>query len=272
MPRDLRDDVRGGPEAVEADPPRVAGHPQRAVADEARAQPGREFLVREAVRKREAIARVGQRELRVAAVDRIAGEARRVAEIFASGDAVSALAARPREPRNADALADAEPRDVRAQRGDGAHDFMARDDGGARVRQLAVHDVQVGAADAARVDAHQHLAGAGNRVGHVLAVERAARRPQDHRKHAFLPRGTPRVRSARVFPVRRRRGSWACQALVSTSRFNATGSRILMMRPCTWITPSRCRRDSSRLTVSSLRPRKLPISSRVIRSTYSDDE
>ena len=47
--RDLGQDVRGGAEAVQADPLRVAGHPQRAVSDQPRAQQRRRLQVRVAV-------------------------------------------------------------------------------------------------------------------------------------------------------------------------------------------------------------------------------
>ncbi len=59
---------------------------------------------------------------------------------------------------------------------------------------------------------------------------------------------------------------------VRTSWCSASRSTSLMMRPCTSIIPSWWNRENSRLTVSSLRPRWLPISSRVIRSRNSVDE
>ena len=102
---DLADDVRGGAEAVEAEPLGVAGHPQRAVADQPGAQQRRGLEVRVAVGDREAEARVGDRVLGEAAVEVAAGEARAVAQVLAAGAAVAARAAGPAQPRHADALA-----------------------------------------------------------------------------------------------------------------------------------------------------------------------
>ena len=63
------DDVRGRAEAVEPEPLGVARQPQRPVADQPAAQQRRGLRVRVAVRQREAEALVGDRLLRVAAVD-----------------------------------------------------------------------------------------------------------------------------------------------------------------------------------------------------------
>ena len=57
--RDLADDVRRGAEAVEAEALGVAGHPQRAVADQPGAEQRRGLEVAVAVGQREAEARVG---------------------------------------------------------------------------------------------------------------------------------------------------------------------------------------------------------------------
>ena len=74
--RDLADHVRGGPEAVEAEAARVAGEPQRAVADQPAAQQRRRLLVGSVVGEGEAEALVGDGQLGEAAVDVAAGEAR----------------------------------------------------------------------------------------------------------------------------------------------------------------------------------------------------
>ena len=81
--RDLADDVGAGAEAVEPEALRVAGHPQRAVADEPGAQQRRGLEVAEALGQREGVARVGHRARRVAAVAVEAGEARALAEVLA---------------------------------------------------------------------------------------------------------------------------------------------------------------------------------------------
>ena len=97
--RDLADDVGGRAEAVQPDPLRVAGEPQRAVADEPGAEERRRLLVGVAVRDREAVALVRDRELGVAAVEVVAGEAGAVAEVLAAGQAEATLAARPARAR-----------------------------------------------------------------------------------------------------------------------------------------------------------------------------
>ena len=65
---DLADDVRAGAEAVEPEPLPVAGHAQRAVADEPGAQQRRGLEVAEALGQREGVAAVGHGVRRVAAV------------------------------------------------------------------------------------------------------------------------------------------------------------------------------------------------------------
>ena len=104
-PRDLRDDVRGGAEAVQPEPLGVAREPQRAVADQPRAEQRRRLEVAEPVGDREAEALVGDDPLGVAAVDVVAGEARAVAEVLAAARAEAALAARPAEPGHAEPAA-----------------------------------------------------------------------------------------------------------------------------------------------------------------------
>ena len=74
---DLADHVRRRPEPVQPEALRVAGEPQRAVADQAAAQQRRGLLVGQLVGQRQAVALVGDRQLGVAAVDVAAGEARR---------------------------------------------------------------------------------------------------------------------------------------------------------------------------------------------------
>ena len=155
MARDLGDDVRGRAEPVEAEALRVAGQPQRAVADQSRAEERRGLQIRITLREREAEALVGDRVLRVAAVAVVAGEARPVAEVLASARAVAAVAVRPAEPRNADAVAAREALAVARGTRD---DLMAEHERQLRLGQLAVGDVQVGSADAAGCDLEQQLA------------------------------------------------------------------------------------------------------------------
>src|SRR5205823_6081720 len=97
---------------------------------------------------------VGDRVLGVATVEVVAGEAGPVAEVLASAQAVAALAAGPAEPRDAD------PPAARLVDPD---DLVPGDERELRVGKLAVHDVEVGAADPAGVDADEKLPGVGRR-------------------------------------------------------------------------------------------------------------
>src|SRR5262249_15058372 len=125
--------------------------------DQARAQQRRGLPVGIARRDRKAVARVGHRLLRVPAVDVVPGEAGSVAQVLLAGAAVAALAARPAQPRHADAIADAEAGDIGSDRRDGTDDLVAGDERELRIGQLAVEDVQVRAADRAGVHAQEDL-------------------------------------------------------------------------------------------------------------------
>ena len=108
--------------------------------------------------QREHVARVGDGVLGVAAVALIAGEARLRAEVLGAAPAEAAAPARPAEPGDADAVADRDIAHAVAERLDRADDLVAEDERQCRVGQLAVDDVQVGAADAAGPHPDQHLA------------------------------------------------------------------------------------------------------------------
>ena len=128
VPRDLDDDVGGGAEAVEPEPFGVAGQAERAVADEPGAEERRGLQVVVLLRDREAVALVGHDPLRVAAVEVVAREAGRLAEVLAAREAVAADAVRPAEPRHAETAPVLCPAD----------DLVAEDERELRVRQLAV--------------------------------------------------------------------------------------------------------------------------------------
>ena len=112
-------------------------------------------------REGEGVALVGHGVFGVAAVEGIAGELRRVAEVLPAPAAVAAPAAGVAQPGHADAVADPEFFDPRAHRGHGADDLVADDQGQFGLGEFAVDDVQVGAADAAGVDPDEHLLRAG---------------------------------------------------------------------------------------------------------------
>jgi hypothetical protein len=69
------------------------------------------------------------------------------------------------EPRNADTLAHVQVLDAGADRIDSAYDLVARDNRHYRIRQFAIDDMQVGAADAAGGDPKPYLTLPGLPIG-----------------------------------------------------------------------------------------------------------
>ena len=126
---------------------------------------------------------VGDGVLREAAVELIAREAGALAEVLAAAQAVAALAARPAEPGHADALAGREGVNSVPGADHGSDDLVPGHEGQLRLSELAVDDVQVGTADAARVDADEHLATRDLGIRENACPQRAAGLVQDHRAH-----------------------------------------------------------------------------------------
>ncbi len=88
-----------------------------------------------------------------------------------------------RQPGNADPLADGEILDPGAEPLDQADHLVAGNDRQPRIGQLAVDDVQIGAADAAGFDANQQPPRPGRRRRPLFEDERRADRMQRHRAH-----------------------------------------------------------------------------------------
>ncbi len=164
MARDLRHDMRSRAEAVDAEALARTSELQRAVADQPGAEQRRGFGVAIAVRNRKHVACVGHGVLGIAAVDLVAGEARMVAEIFGALAAIGACAVGIAEPRHADAHPRSEALDAVAQGLDAPDDLVPEHERKLRLRELAVEDMQVGAAHPARRDLDQDLVRA--RSGH----------------------------------------------------------------------------------------------------------
>ena len=175
------------PQRPSRDPRRARDRTQRAVADDAGAEQRRDLARRQ--RRGHAIHERRRRHgvLGEAAVHVPAGEARLEAEVLVAARAEAARAAGAVQPGDPDAIAGAPRRDARPAARDAADHLMTGHDLRALRRELALDDVQVGAADAAHLDAHQHLAGP--RLGHGAFDERertrrdVARRAQPHRPH-----------------------------------------------------------------------------------------
>ena len=160
---DLGDDVPGRAEAVDAEPLGVARHHQRPPADQAGAQQRRDRNIVAVLAERESIARVGNGVRGEAAVARVAGKERTVAEIFHALPAKPADAAGVSEPGNSDPVADPMRRDVAADEVDAADDFMAGNDWISDAGKFGVDDMKVGPADPTRahLDANFSVAWAG---------------------------------------------------------------------------------------------------------------
>ena len=158
--------------------PRIAP-PQRPIADNARTQQRGRLDVAERLGQR--VDEIGRRHgiLGVAAVGVIAGEAGRLAEVLLSPGAEAALAAGVPQPGHAHPLAQTNgvPRPARLTSASSVEssspkspsacgpilsttpdDLMAGDDGHFLLRQVALDDVQIGAADGTATDPNPHFA------------------------------------------------------------------------------------------------------------------
>src|SRR4029453_1729795 len=129
VPRDLGDEMRGGAEAVETEALRVAREAERAIAEDPGAGERGPFRVADTLGERQDVARVGDGQLRVAAVDVVAGEARARAEVLAPGAAEAARAARPGEPGDAHPVALGERRHLGPHPRDAADHLVPEDEG-----------------------------------------------------------------------------------------------------------------------------------------------
>ena len=158
------------------------GQAQRPVADQAGAEErgGLEVVVGLGDGKAEALVRDDL--LGVAAVELIAGEARAVAQVLPPAQAVTTLAVGPAKPGDADALAGGE---AGPAFGHSPDDLVPGDERQLRVGQLAVDDVEIGSADAARVHGDQHLTGLRDGHGELGLPERLPGAVEHHRLHGL---------------------------------------------------------------------------------------
>src|SRR5579864_9272849 len=95
-----------------------------------------------------------------------------VAKIFRAGAAVGAGSVGVVKPGNADARAEVEGLESRSESFHDANDLMTGDHRRFALRQFAFDDVEIGAADAAAVDADEDFAGGRLRRGHAGVDER----------------------------------------------------------------------------------------------------
>src|SRR4051812_5524064 len=154
---DLRDDVRSRAETVNAESRRVAGFAKRSVSDQTGTKQGCGPDIIEHIRNRKSETRVRDRELRVAAIDGVAGESCARAQVLAIGNAILAFAASPAEPGNPDAIASLKILDAVSDFLDASDNFVTGHERQLWFRQLAIDDVQIRPANRTRADLHQQL-------------------------------------------------------------------------------------------------------------------
>jgi hypothetical protein len=184
--RELGDDVGRSTEAIDAQGTGAEGLAVGAVADQPGAEQRRRLQIAVALGQGEAVVRLRLGIFGIAAIGLVAGEGRCVAKVLAAGAAIGTNPASASEPGDADALAGREAGDAVPQLLDRTDDFVSRHDRQLRVGQLAVDDVQVGAADAAGAHLHDDLAGSGSRPGHFDQSQRLAGPLQAHGSHRRL--------------------------------------------------------------------------------------
>src|SRR3569832_2241409 len=188
--RDLRGDMGCGAEALKADSLCVSSHLERAIANQPGAQERCCFYIAETGRDRKTIALMRDGIFRIAAIDLIAGEPRPVAKIFASAAAESTFAARPAQPGHAHAHAHLEGLHLFTEPLERADDFMSGNKRGLWIGELAIDHVQIGATDAASMDANDNFVRSGicDRA-RLVEPERLPSAVQHHGTHGNLLRG-----------------------------------------------------------------------------------
>src|SRR6185437_5106624 len=173
-------------EAVEAEMGATAGSAIGAITDEARAKKGRQLLGGRTDRERKAKASVCDDLLGIAPVDRVASEESVLAEVLLTGAAIAAESAGPGEPGDTHPVARPIAGDRRPDLGDRADDLVAGRDGVVDVGQLAVQEVQIGAADAAGLYRDADLVLAGRLQRNLFQAKRRAGGRESHRFHIGL--------------------------------------------------------------------------------------
>src|SRR5262249_38265709 len=151
------------------------GHAIAAPADQTGTQKRRRLRVVGCAWQREAEPRIGDRMRRIAAIARIAGEQRRVAEILPALPTIGADSAGVSEPGHANPVAWRKASDIGADRRHPSDDLVPGHDRQLRINELAVNDMQIGAADAASGNLDQDLACARRGYGPLARDERRAR-------------------------------------------------------------------------------------------------
>lgn len=194
VPRYLDGDVGGGAKSIEAQlfSGLNSGKTQATEADNPGAEQRGGLLARELLR--DGIDKVLRRDnvLGVTAVHGITREGWVVAKIFRAAPTEFAIAIGVVQPGNSDARADGKPACARSQLFNEADDLVAWNDRRFLRDQFPFNDMEIGAADTTKGDAHQDFSGRGLRSGIVLENQRVgfdrSRRVEDAGLHGV---GTP---------------------------------------------------------------------------------
>ena len=115
----------------------------------------------------------------------VTGKESIIAEVFPARSAISAVAIRPTKPRDTYTIADREVRRcVLADLFHSADDLVTQNQWQFRVRQFASHHMKVGAANRARVDAHEQLSPIRLWFWHGAQLQGLLRPVENHRAHS----------------------------------------------------------------------------------------
>src|SRR3982074_2211310 len=182
----LGNQVSSRSETVNAKPARIAGFAIRPIAEKAGAKERREIDIVILIGKIKGISRIRGDELGVAAVDRVTGKARVIAKILAIRSTITAFAIGPAEPGNANAIANRKFFDVAAELCDATDNLVPEDQRQFRIRQFAIDDMQIGAANRAGGNAHKQLASRRLGLWNIAQSQRNLRPIQNHRAHVDL--------------------------------------------------------------------------------------
>ena len=177
-------------------------HAVAAPADQAGAHQRRQRGGISLLRQGKAKAGVGDRVGGEAAVPRVAGEQRPVAQVLAVAAAIGAYAAGTAEPGHADARTDRRGGYAGPMGRDPPDDLVPGHDRQLGVRQIAVDHVEIGAAHPAGLDLDQDFSRARRRHRPLTHHQGRAGPVENHRTHGCRsssgPRRTPPI------PARRR--------------------------------------------------------------------
>jgi len=184
--RELGEEVRGRPEAVEAEGAyraSLAGLRPRAIADQPRAEERRRLDIGKGLGDGKAEISAGDDGVGVAPVAGPPGEGRRVAQVFGARKAIAAPAAGLAEPGDAPAVADGDALDARPHRIHTPDDLMAGNERAASLGQVAIDHMKVGAADAAGADPQPQLARGRLGIGASFRAQAGPGMIEHHREH-----------------------------------------------------------------------------------------